>query len=64
MTIEEAKNQLPVIRVKYQGNIHHGYIRGRQLAHAIAWLPDADKEITVAWATVARIVTNGTILQA
>lgn len=62
MTTEEAKEQLPCIKVKYQGKILTGYLRGRELEYAIAWLPDVDKEITVAWPIVARIVTNGTAL--
>ena len=63
MTIEEAKEKLPAIKVRYQGKIHNAYlIGGQKLEHAVAWLPDADKEIIIAWATVARIVTTNSIL--
>jgi hypothetical protein len=62
MIVSEIKEALPDVKVKSDGQVYTGYVRGRLNRFATVWIPELDKSFEVAWETITFCVNNNVAL--
>ena len=60
MTLNEVKNILPDVKVKYHGIIYAGQVRGRKCDYATIYFNDVHADWS--WESVTRAVSQNTPL--
>lgn len=60
MNINEIKETLPDVDVKFNGQIFNGLVRGRKNEFATVFIPDCDRSFEFSWNAIQRF-HNGEI---
>ena len=64
LTIEQIKNDLPEVNVRYNGEVKRALVCGRKLRFPIACILGESASFEFSWPAIARAVNTGAVLNA